>query len=165
MLTKGQVADLVLGVVLGIGIVLGIGALVNMFVPLRTLDDAWAGAFAFGVLGLSAAGVRVGTALVRAIRLYARTRYLLRRRRFDELLPVAEELLADAEFAFGHTHKLTTARRHGLCALLWQLGRFHDARVLADLNLGYREEKLGPDHPDTAVSRQLAEMFRAAGAP
>jgi hypothetical protein len=158
----GNAVEAVLGVALGFGVVLGVLAIVNMCVPIGALDLGLQ-LVIIGGAGLAVPGcVRAATALVHIVWRNARTRRLLRAGRYAEVLPSARELVDEAEWVFGYGHKVTTTRRHALCALLWQAGEFEKARGLAERNLEYRLTVLGPDDPDTAASRQLAEMFRTA---
>lgn len=159
----GKVAEIVLGAALGLAVLVGVGALVDTVVDIHALDAGLQLLVVGGLAVTSSVLIRFGIALVGTLRLRLRALHLLRAGRFEELLPLARELLEEAERVFGYSHKLTTARRQGLCALHCRLGEYEEARGLAEINLRVRMHALGPDHPDTVAARELAELVWQVG--
>lgn len=110
--------------------------------------------------------VRAGAAVVRVTALHVRARSLLRTGQWDELLPVARELVGESEWALGLDHPVTVHRRDALTALLLHLERFEDAAEAAEENVRSLSRTVGIDHERTAQARRRARaLLQAARDP
>ena len=72
-----------------------------------------------------------------------------------------KEMLEECEAVAGEDDHLTLRWRHTLSQALYACGAVLDAVALAERNLRFQEEVLGPDHPETRATREhLGAMWQ-----
>jgi tetratricopeptide (TPR) repeat protein len=102
--------------------------------------------------------------LERAKELVQQVLTLYRQGRYDEAIPVAQNILAIREKALGPEHPETASSLNILARLYMSKGDYARAEPLYQRTLAIREKALGPEHPDTAASlNNLAVLYKSTG--
>ena len=84
--------------------------------------------------------------------------------RFNEAIPVAEQVFDARAQSFGSEHPATLISANSLALIYLNAGRYEAAEPLFERTLQARERTLGPDHPNTLNSiNNLALLYRATG--
>ncbi|TWF76072.1 hypothetical protein FHX44_111959 [Pseudonocardia hierapolitana] len=151
------------GGLLGLG--LGVGV---MGLGMKALEAVGADPITFAVVLATVAGgfaygcVQVGIAAVQVVSLSVRARRHLRAGRLEALAPLVREMVEYDELFPGFDHPRTVTRRRALIFVLARLGRFEEAGIIAERNVGSLSRRLGATHPDTAEARDVARLLREA---
>ena len=84
--------------------------------------------------------------------------------KYQEAIPVAQQLLEIRERALGPEHPYTATSLNSLAELYREMGEYAKAGPLYRRALAIREKVLGPEHPATGTSlNDLAELCRQMG--
>jgi tetratricopeptide (TPR) repeat protein/CHAT domain-containing protein len=84
--------------------------------------------------------------------------------KYQDAVPIAEQILAYTENAFGPEDPLTAYSLTNLASLYTAMGEYAKAEPLYQRALQIREKALGPEHADTAVSlSNLGELYYELG--
>lgn len=84
--------------------------------------------------------------------------------KFQEAIPIAEQVLKYCEKNYGPEHSETADSLNDLAFLYSSMGDYAKALPLYQRASKIREKALGPDHPYTAISlNNLAEVYRETG--
>ncbi len=82
--------------------------------------------------------------------------------RFEDAFTLEDEtVVATCERDLGRDHPLTLSNQHGLAEAYRAAGRHEEAITLHEATLAARERVLGPDHPDTRMSRERLAQARS----
>jgi hypothetical protein len=153
----------VVGGALGFAVAVGL-----MGLGMKAMEAIGADPIAF-VLVLATVGagfaygcVQAGIAAVEVVGLYVRARRHLRAGRWEELAPLLRRLLEWDELFPGFDHPRTVTRRRALVSVLARLGRFAEAGLIAERNVGSLSRRLGATHPDTAEAQGFARILQEA---
>jgi tetratricopeptide (TPR) repeat protein len=80
--------------------------------------------------------------------------------KYEEAIPLAEQLVALRRQAYGDQHAETVASIDTLAALYKETHRYAKVEPLLKEALEIRKKKFGPEHPETATSfNNLAEFY------
>jgi tetratricopeptide (TPR) repeat protein len=89
---------------------------------------------------------------------------LYREGKFAEAIPLAQQVLAIREKAFGPDHPAVAQALNNLAGLYKEQGRAAEAEPLVKRSLAIYEKALGPDHPDVAQAlNNLAGLYKEQG--
>ena len=109
-------------------------------------------------------GLASSQSVEEANRLYAQYTQLQKEGRYKEAIPIAGQVLAIYEKAFGPEHLSTAAALNGLAELYRNLGDYQKALPLYDRSLAIYEKVRGPEHQDVAtILNNLAFFYRTMG--
>src|SRR2546427_469478 len=84
--------------------------------------------------------------------------------KFNEAIPIAQEVLEHSEKALGPAHPGTPLALNNLAMLYHSMGDYAKAEQLYLRALKIEEKALGPDHPDRATTlNNLAALYYSMG--
>jgi len=102
--------------------------------------------------------------LEEATRLEKAAQALYEQGKFQEAIPLAEQVLAIREKALGGAHPAVADSLNDLATFYWAQGLYARAEPLFGRALAIREKVLGPNHPDVAASlHNLALLYATQG--
>jgi tetratricopeptide (TPR) repeat protein len=102
--------------------------------------------------------------LAEAERLNNQAVELYQQGKYNEAIPLAEQVLAIRKKVLGDNHPDTATSLNNLALLYKSQGRYSEAEPLYQQALAIRKQQLGDNHPDTATSlNNLAELYRVQG--
>ena len=102
--------------------------------------------------------------LAEAERLNQRVIELYQQGKYDEAVPLAEQVLAIRQKILGDNHPATSTSLNNLAGLYESQGRYSAAEPLYQQALAIRKKQLGNNHPDTATSlNDLALIYYFQG--
>ena len=96
--------------------------------------------------------------------LIPRARELYNAGKYQDAVPLAQQILAYTENVFGPEDPLTAYSLSNLASLYTAMGEYAKAEPLYQRALQIREKALGPEHADTVVSlNNLGELYYQLG--
>ncbi|MCZ8127381.1 MAG: tetratricopeptide repeat protein [Microcystis sp. LE19-114.1B] len=102
--------------------------------------------------------------LAEAKRLNQQAADLHQQGKYNEAIPLAEQVLAIVKKVLGENHSWTATSLNNLAGLYQSQGRYSEAEPLYKQALAISKQRLGDNHPDTASSlNNLAGLYESQG--